>query len=102
MKDITCVSAVKSLTYAQVCTRPNISYVIEKLGRYLCNLGTDHWKAAKKIMWYLQRTKDCMLTYRRYDQLQLIGCTYSDFIECIDSRKSTSGYVLLMAGETVS
>jgi len=40
-----------------------------------------------------------MLIYRRSDQLQLIGYTDSDFDGCIDSKKSTSGYVLLMASE---
>ena len=43
-----------------------------------------------------------MLTYRKSDQLQLIGYTDSDFAGCIDSRKSTSGYVFLMAGGAIS
>ena len=50
MKDIPYASAVGSLMYAQVCTRPDIAYAVGKLGRYLCNPGIDHWKAAKKIM----------------------------------------------------
>ena len=65
--------AVGSLLYAQVCTHSDIAYIIRKLGRYLCNLVIDQWKAASKGMWYLQRTKDYMLTYKRSDQLQLIG-----------------------------
>ena len=43
-----------------------------------------------------------MFTYRKFDQLQLIGYTDSDFAGCIDSRNSSSGYVFLMAGEAVS
>jgi len=39
-----------------------------------------------------------MFTYRKFDQLQLIGYTDSDFAGCIDSRNSSSGYVFLMAG----
>jgi len=58
--------------YAQVCTRLDIAYVIGKLDRYLCKPGIDHEKADKKIMQYLQRTKDYMLTYKKSDQLQLI------------------------------
>ena len=56
-------SAVGSLMYAQVCTHLNIAYIVGMLGRYLSNLGMDHWKKAKWVMWYLQRTKDYTLTY---------------------------------------
>ena len=33
------------------------------LGRCQSDLGLDHWRAAKKVMKYLQGTKDCMLMY---------------------------------------
>ena len=56
MKNIPYASAVRSLMYAQVCTRPDITYTIEKLGRYLINPGIDRWKTAKKLMQYLQKT----------------------------------------------
>ena len=32
---------------AQVCTRPDIAYIVGMLGRHLSNPGMDHWKAAK-------------------------------------------------------
>ena len=51
-------SVVESLMYAQVCTRSDIAYIVGMLGRYLSNLGMDHWKKAKRVMRYLQRTKD--------------------------------------------
>ena len=50
MKDIPYASTVESLMYTQVCTRPDIAYTVEKLGRYLINLGIDHWKTAKMVM----------------------------------------------------
>ena len=42
MQKILYASAVGSLMYAQVCTRPDIEYIVEVLGRYLSNLGMDH------------------------------------------------------------
>jgi len=42
MKDIQYASILGSLMYYQVCTRPNIAYVFEKLGRYLINPGIYH------------------------------------------------------------
>ena len=53
MKNISYASAVGSLMYAQVCTRPDIAFAVGMLGRYQSNLGLDHWKAAKKVMRYL-------------------------------------------------
>lgn len=43
--------------------------------RYLYNLGIALLKVVKKIIRYLQLIKDCMLTYRRSDELQMIGYT---------------------------
>ena len=67
MQKIPYASAVGSLMYAQVCTRPDIAYSVGMLGRYLSNPGMDNWKAANRVMRYLQRTKDHMLTYKRSD-----------------------------------
>ena len=102
MQKIPYASAVGSLMYAQVCTRPDIVFIVGMLGRYLSNPGMDHWKAAKRVMRYLQRTKGYMLTYRRSDRLEIIGYSDSDFAGCQDSRRSTSDYVYLLAGGAIS
>ena len=62
----------------------------------------EHWKVAKKVLRYLQGTKDHMLTYRRSDHLEVIGYSDSDFVGCVDTRESTLGYVFLLAGGPVS
>ncbi|RVW92501.1 Retrovirus-related Pol polyprotein from transposon TNT 1-94 [Vitis vinifera] len=95
-------SAVGSLMYAQVCTRPDIAYIVGMLGRYLSNPSMDHWKKTKRVMWYLQRTKDYMLTYRRSSHLEIVGYLNSNFAGCLDSRRSTSGYIFMLAGGAVS
>ncbi|RVW58398.1 Retrovirus-related Pol polyprotein from transposon TNT 1-94 [Vitis vinifera] len=45
--------AIGSLMYAQVCTRPDIAYIVGMLGRYLSNSSMDNWKKAKRVLWYL-------------------------------------------------
>ena len=62
----------------------------------------DHWKAAKRVMRYLKKTNDYMLTYRRSDNLKIIRYFDSDFARCQDSGKSTSAYIYLLAGSAVS
>ncbi|RVW72884.1 Retrovirus-related Pol polyprotein from transposon TNT 1-94 [Vitis vinifera] len=102
MKNIPYASAVGSLMYAQVCTRPDIAFAVGMLGRYQSNLGKDHWKVAKKVMRYLQGTKDYKLMYRRTNNLEVVGYSDSDFASCVDSRKSTFGYIFILAGGAIS
>jgi len=97
MENVPYASVVGSLMYAQTCTRLDISFAVGMLGRYQSNPGLKHWKAAKKVLRYLQGTKNHMLTYRKSDHLEVIGYTDSDFADCVDTRKSTFGYVYLLA-----
>ncbi|KAL4342439.1 hypothetical protein GQ457_08G014610 [Hibiscus cannabinus] len=102
MKNIPYASVVGSLMYAQVCTRPDIAFAVGMLGRYQSNPGIDHWRAAKKVLRYLKGTKEYMLTYKRSDHLEVIGYSDSDFAGCVDSRKSTSGYIFMFASGAIS
>ncbi|KAL6342898.1 hypothetical protein AAG906_016917 [Vitis piasezkii] len=70
--------------------------------KYLSNPGSQHWKATKKVLRYLQGTKDLMLTYQRTNILDVVGFCDVDFVGCIDDKKSTMGYIFVMAGGTVS
>ena len=101
MKNIPYASTVGSLMYAQVCTRPDIAFAVGVLRRYQSNLGLDHWRAAKKVIRYLQGIKDYMLMYRRIDSLEVIDYSDSYLDGCVDSRKSTSGYIFKLADGVV-
>jgi hypothetical protein len=63
MQSIPYASIVGSLMYAQVCTRPDISYAVSVLGRYLNDPGLSQSTVAKKVLRYLKGTKNFMLTY---------------------------------------
>ena len=102
MQQIPYALAIGSLMYAQVCTRSDIAHIVGMLGRYLSDPGKDHWIAAKRVMKYLQRTKDYMLTYQKSYQLEIIRYSDSDFARCRDSMKSTSGYIYLLARGAIS
>ena len=41
-------SSVESLTYAQTCTKPDISFAMRMLGIYQSNSGMEHWKEGSK------------------------------------------------------
>ena len=43
-----------------------------------------------------------MLTYQRSDHLEIIGYSDSDFVGCIDSRRSIVSYVFMLAEGAIS
>ena len=102
MQKIPYASAMGSLMYAQVCTCLDIAFIVGMLGRYMSNPGVDHWKAAKRVMWYLKRTKDFMHMYHRSNSLEIIGYSDFDFSRCLDNKRSTSSYVFMLAGGVIS
>ena len=101
MKAVPYPSVVGSLIYAQVCTRPDNAFVIGLLGRYLSDPSQSHWKAAKKVLRCLQGTKDLM-TYRHTDTLEVVIFSDSDYASCVDDKKFTYGYIVMMVEGAVS
>ncbi|XP_061346949.1 secreted RxLR effector protein 161-like [Gastrolobium bilobum] len=102
MESIPYASVVGSLMYALTCSRPDINFAVGMLGRYQSNPGMKHWKDTKKVLRYLQGMKDHMLIYKRSNELEVIGYTDSDFGGCLDSRKSTFGYLFMFAQGAIS
>ncbi|XP_074335960.1 secreted RxLR effector protein 161-like [Apium graveolens] len=102
MQRIPYALTVGSLMYAQVCTRPGISFIVGMLGRYLSNPKMEQRKAVKRVLRYLKKTKDYILTYRKSDHLEIIEYSDSDFGGYKDERKSTLGYVYLQASGEIS
>ena len=47
MRRVPYASAVGSLMYAMVCTRPDIAFAVETVSRYMSNPGREHWTAVK-------------------------------------------------------
>jgi hypothetical protein len=43
-----------------------------------------------------------MLTYERSDSLEIVGYSDSDFADCLDTDRSTSGYVFKLIGGAIS
>ena len=92
MAKVPYASAIGSLIYAILCTRPDIAYVVSVTSRFQSNPGLEHWVVVKAILKYLRRTKDLILTYEGGD-LQLTDFIESNFQSDVDDRKSMSGFV---------
>ncbi|RDX90729.1 hypothetical protein CR513_27381, partial [Mucuna pruriens] len=59
-------------------------------------------KLKKEDLRYLQGTKDYIFTYRRSNNLEVIGYSNSNYVGCMDSRKSIFGYIFLLDGWAIS
>ena len=55
-----------------------------------------------RVLQYSQRAKDYMVTYRRSNQVEIVEYIDYDFVGCQYSMKSTSGYIYLLFGGTIS
>ncbi|GJT89191.1 putative RNA-directed DNA polymerase [Tanacetum coccineum] len=94
-------SAVGSLMYAMVCTRPDLAHAVGVVSRFLSNPGKKHWEAVKWIFRYLRGTSKLGITFGNGKPM-LVGFTDSDMAGNKDNMKSTSGYLMTFAGGAVS
>ena len=83
-------------------TRPGIMYGVSLISKYMESPTKIHLLAAKRILRFLQRTKDFGLFYKKGEKSDLIGFVDSDYAGDQDDRKSTSGYVFVLGTGAIS
>ena len=101
MQKVSYASTVGSLMYVMVCTRPDIAHVVGVVIRFLSNPSKEHWAAVKWILKYLRGTSKTCLCFG-IDKPMLLGCTDVDMAGDVDSRKSTSSYLITLLRGAVS
>jgi len=97
---------VGGLMYLSSFTRPDISYSINQCAKFMANPGATHIAAAKRILRYLAGTRHLGLTYLRSQDPGtanvITAYADSDHAGDPDSRRSVTGYLLLLNGAAVS
>ena len=102
MSVISYASAIGSIMYAMLCTRPDVNLAVSLVGRYQSNPGKEHWTAVKNILKYLKRTKDMFLVYGGDEELVVKGYVDTSFDTDLDDSKSQTGYVYMLNRGAVS
>jgi transposase InsO family protein len=94
-------TAIGSLMYLMVGTRPDIAFALGTLSRFTSQPQSHHQVALQRLLRYVKATQYHRITYRSG---QLIGYTDADFGGSVvtDGAYSTSGYVFQLAGAPVS
>ncbi|XP_036347223.1 secreted RxLR effector protein 161-like [Rhagoletis pomonella] len=93
--------AIGSLMFAAIVTRPDISYAVGEVSRFMDNPKPSHVSAVKRILRYLNGTAERGIQYSG-PSTTLKGYSDSDFARDVDTRKSTTGYVFLVGGGVIT
>ncbi|XP_058003903.1 secreted RxLR effector protein 161-like [Hevea brasiliensis] len=103
MSSVSYLSAVGSIIYAMVCTRPNLSHAVIIVSRYMACPEKEHWQAVKWILRYLKDTTNVSLTFDRAKMNDsVVGYVDLDFTGDLDKRRSLIGYLFTLSGSAIS
>ena len=91
---------VGCLLYLTTQTRLDIAIAVQRLGRFNLNPSKPAEGATKKVLRYLQGTKELGITYGGGDGL--LGYTDADWAGDSTTRKSTGAYLFTLYGGAIS
>ena len=94
MKVIPYASAIGSIKYDMLCTKPFVCLAMSLARAYNSDPGVDHWTAVKNILRYLKRTKEMFLGYGGDKEFVIKSYVDASFDTDLDDSKSQSGYIL--------
>ena len=87
--------------YLASATRPDISFAVSKLSRFVSNLEDTHWSALERVLHYLKGTISYGIHFSRYRRV-LEGYYDANWIFDVDKLYAMSGYASLLGGGVVS
>jgi len=100
MENVPYSSAIGSLMYLMVCTRPDIAQAVSVVSRYLACPRRRHWEAIKWIFRYLKGTINAHLEFGGNEILT--SYVDSNFGSDLDKRRSLTDYVFIFGGCAIS
>uniref|UniRef100_A0A7C9CV32 Reverse transcriptase Ty1/copia-type domain-containing protein n=1 Tax=Opuntia streptacantha TaxID=393608 RepID=A0A7C9CV32_OPUST len=92
---------VGKLIYLTI-TRPDISFAVQVLSQFMHEPTEAHLGAAKHVLRYLNNTPNQGIFLSSCAAINLTGYCDSDWGSCCDSRKSTTGFCILLGSSPIS
>jgi len=96
-------SAIGSLMYIMLGTRPDLAFAVGKLARFSSNPSVDHFRALTRVFCYLKFSKSTALLYAKHDNPLSkvpIGFCDADWANSKgkeDKRRSISGNIFFLS-----
>ncbi|CAK5277520.1 unnamed protein product [Mycena citricolor] len=96
-----------SIIWGSSGTRPDLAYACSVLGHVQSNPGPEHWSLLIGVLRYIKGTLDFGIKYSPQGNepgngIKPLGFVDSDWAGCIDTRRSTAGYIFFMGGAPVA
>ena len=82
--------------------RPYLSYSVSILSRFMQEPRESQWNSTKKVLRYIQGTKEFGFLYKKYKTFTFVGYSDANFAGDIDNRTSTSGYLMNLGLAAIS
>jgi histone deacetylase 1/2 len=95
-------SLVGALLWLALCTRPDILFQVIFLSKFNTCFGPAHWQALKKVLRYVKGTAAYRLVFRPIKEWKLVAYVDSDWATDEKTRRSVTGFVILLAGCVVA
>lgn len=93
-------SIIGNLLYLSISTRPDILYAVSKASRNTKDPNLEDWKNTIRILGYLKGTINFGLKFTRNKSINAFSD--ADYAGDIKTRKSTTGYVIIMGNTPIS
>ena len=94
-------SIVGGLMFAACVTWSDIMCAVGQLSQFLNKLTSKHLLTAKRILCYLKGTINLSIRYR-HPATSLTGFSDADWAGNLDTRRSTTGYIIILNNSTVA
>ena len=83
-------------------TRPDLTYAVHILSQFMDKPRQPHLEAAHKVLKYIKRTPGQGILLPSTGSLQLQAFCDADWTRCRDTRRSVTGYCILLGNAPVS
>ena len=95
-------AAVGSLIWLGGMTRPDIANAVRAVARQAHDPAERHWRAVRKIIAYLNKTKDLGLVFVKDGDRKLSVYVDADYADKNNDRRSVSGVAVMVGGTVVN
>ena len=93
---------IGGLLHAMVYTRPDISFAVSLLSTAVETYSNAQWNAAKRVLKYLNATKEYGIKYSRKLPVDTISLNFEVYVDASDLIHPVIGYVIKLAGGAIA
>jgi hypothetical protein len=102
---------IGEISFAAIATRPDVAFAASHLAQFNCDPCQRHMAAAKRVLRYLKGTMSLGIVYYQQKVSSArphavysdeVGYSDADWAGDVDSRRSTTGYVVLLNGGPIA